>query len=278
MTKMPMVYENTNAEEAIARIVFDKELLTIFYRRFVCGAGALEGKEFLAIIDAQVPELANYNPVIIKETGPRHRHLRLIDTTLSHLHLSFDRSIEKGAPRKLLIQVIDSLQTKFSEAWEKYKIAADMKLGQSSCATILFSEASRLEDKTLDFLKPKKSYFVNPATCLWARPNAPIQEITCNDLPYNIPTYLDMLLLMNTTMNLLDTIQLRESENTAPENTVPNENPTPPEGSQQTILPTAIIAIMIACLLLPLARSMRRMFQDNVADRETVVNYQQRSP
>jgi hypothetical protein len=274
LSLMPIVFENPNTEEAIARVVFDKELLTLFYRRFVCGAGAMEGEEFLAVIRAQEPELATYNPVIIDHTGPRHRHLRMIDTTLSHVHLSFDQSIEEGAPRKLLIKVIDGLQTNFREAWEKYKIAADLKFGQSTCATILFSEVLRLEDKTSNYLKPKTSFFINPATCLWARSNAPIQKITCNDLPFNIPSYLDMVMLMNTIMDLHSP---RISENTDTKVTVANENFEPQENSLQALLLTYTIGLMLATLLLsPCTRRVRRLFQNQIPDREPVVQYYQR--
>lgn len=254
---MPIIFENPNADEAIARIVFDRDLFTIFYRRLTCGAGALEGKEFLDIIKAEVSELENYNPVIIElHSESRHRHFKIRDTELSHVHLGFNQSIEKLKSIKLLVQVIDKLQSNFEEAWKKTKIISDKTFGQSVCATALFSEQTKLLKTTQNFLEQNKSFLTNPATCFWVKSNEPVQQIECDMLPDNIPTYQAILITMRAIMAATVAQQLH-----ATQDKIDSEKPSSHENTQMIFILTCMLGLLISAVLIPpVMRKVRRMF------------------
>jgi hypothetical protein len=279
---MPIVFENPNRDEAIARIVFDKDLFTVFYRSMTCGAGAVEGKEFLSIIKTEVPQLINYNPVIIEmHSEPRHKHFKARDTTLSHVHLGFDKSIEQVKSIKLLIRVINKLQSTFNDSWVKWKKVADANLGESSCGLNLFSDTSGLISSTHDFLKNNLSYTRNPSICLWAKPNLPMQVVECALLPDEIPTSDEIHASIQTMMDLFKQQQLNK-----PRNKINNLNSltiseTQPgaisestslaiseadsdaneEASLQTVIMTSMVGLLIILMCAtPLVRRVRRMF------------------
>jgi hypothetical protein len=253
---MPIVLENLNQDEAIARIVFDKDLFTLFYRRLVCSAGASKGEEFLSIINEEVPELAHYNPVIIEQhTESRHRHFKPRDTQLSHVHLGFDKSIENANSVKLLIKVIDNLQSKYGDTWQKIKYIKDENFGESSCAAVLFTRKQGLVDATQKYLEQNRLYLTTPLPCLWTKSKMPIQEIECDTLPDVIPTYQEIQSEMKMIMDLFNHQQLRKNKDIAD-----NESSSFDDNSMQGMLFTCIIGLIITSIIVaPVVRTVRRM-------------------
>ncbi|MES2217330.1 MAG: hypothetical protein V4501_02855 [Pseudomonadota bacterium] len=198
---MPLILDNENTNEIIARFVFDKNLFTVFFRITSCGIGA-EGENFRAEFYKH-SVLRDLRPqIIINDADPRHRHFHPRDSTLLHVHLGFDASIEHIDTVKAILQSTNQIQQNVFENWSAMEKIINAKVKYPVCGTILFSNVDNMVAIAERFFTYNNRLDLNTNLCFWRNSNGKKQNVECQNLVTDIPTDAEISESMKTTISL----------------------------------------------------------------------------
>lgn len=182
---MPIVLDNPEETDAIARLVFDGNLFTAFYRTPPCDTSgeangvcnAFKRDSFLLSLEPE-PVFNNLHPL--------HYQFVLLSRDLVHIHVGFKTSIENMPAIRSILTSLHELDIAAKAGWRSEKMKYENLLKVTMCNDNYFSNADHLLGIANNILNPLPRLAAH-RECLWnqGNDNQPSQLINCDLIPAN---------------------------------------------------------------------------------------------